>query len=71
MEDLAPEASEGSTHPDPKKGGGGGGGANLRSLQKQKIIKYVLDQRSTANTKICDSLHVAFRIFTNIIIWAT
>ena len=65
MEDLAPEASEGSTHPDPKKVGGGG--ANLRSLQNQKIIKYVLDQRSTANTKICDSLHVAVGIFTNII----
>lgn len=48
MEDLAPEASEGSTHPDPKNGGGG----NLRSLQKQKIIKCVLDQRSTANAKI-------------------
>ena len=38
MEDLAPEASEGSTHPDPKKAGGGGG-AKLRSLYINKKIK--------------------------------
>ena len=40
MEDLAPEASEGSTHPDPKKAGGGGEGGKLKKLvhkQKNKI----------------------------------
>ena len=37
MEDLAPEASEGSTHPDPKKGGGGGG--KLKKLTETKNNK--------------------------------
>ena len=37
MEDLAPEASEGSTHPDPKNGWGAGG--KLKKLTETKNNK--------------------------------